>query len=92
MAAPKIKQITVHFGGGGKVALQGYGKESTEYGANVSRTYDIPATWTDNQVAIFELEVYSKLQEQVEPLLQMEHDGRMRIQEQRIVDGEFGDS
>lgn len=86
---PKPRQVTVHFGGSGKVALQGFGKESSEYGINISRTYDVPSTWSDDEVKAFELETFLKIQEVVEPLIENEHTARMNEQERRIIAGEF---
>lgn len=81
MAQPKIKEVTVHFGGGGKVQIQQY-VQGSEYGVNISRTYEVPADWTDEQVAVFELETFQSLKDQIEPILQEEHSDRMRAREE----------
>jgi hypothetical protein len=77
---PVIKEITVHYGGGGKVQLEQY-VQGSEYGCNISRTYVAPSSWDDNQVAVFELETVEALKEQLEPILQGEHDSRMAARE-----------
>ena len=78
---PKIKEIRVHWGGEGKVQLEEYGKQASGYGCNISRTYEIPSDWTDDQVATFELETIQFIKEQLEPVLQAEHDNRMAARE-----------
>lgn len=78
---PKIKEIRVHWGGEGKVQLEEYGKQSSGYGCNISRTYEVPEDWDENQIAVFELETMTAIKEQLEPILQGEHDDRMRARE-----------
>lgn len=73
---PQVVEITVNFHGGGKVAIKEYGKISSEYGASFSRRYTIPADWTEEQVAVFEVEKALDLHDQLEPILQQEFDER----------------
>lgn len=81
MVEPKIKEVRVHWGGEGKVALRPFGKESSGYGANISRTYEIPSNWTDDQVAVFEREIIESIKENLEPVLQAEHNWRIDAQQ-----------
>jgi hypothetical protein len=86
-AEPQIKEITVNFHGGGKVAIVDYGKLSSEYGGSITRTYSIPEGMTEEDVAIFEVEKVLELKEQLEPVLQAEFDERY---ERREWEGERG--
>lgn len=81
MNEPTIRTVTVHWGGGGKVQLEEYGKQSSEYGCNVSRTYELPEDYTAEQLALFELETIQDIKDQLEPILQEEHDNRMAARE-----------
>jgi hypothetical protein len=81
MTEPKIKEVRVHWGGQGNVAIQSYGKESSGYSGNITRAYEVPSDWTADQIAIFELEIIAAIQEQLEPFLQAEHDHRMDAQD-----------
>lgn len=71
---PQVTEVTVHYHGGGKVALEEYGKESYEYGASVSRKYAIPPHWTESQVRDFEVERILDIRENIDPLLQEDRD------------------
>lgn len=74
---PQAKEISVHWGGGGAVQLEEYGKQKSDYGCNVTRKYDIPADWDDEMIEQFEREIIESIRMQVEPILQIEHDTRM---------------
>jgi hypothetical protein len=84
---PKIKEVSVHWGGGGKVQLEEFGKQTSEYSINISRKYEVPGEWTDSQIAIFELETISAIKEQVEPIIAEEHELRMQERD-RISSGD----
>jgi hypothetical protein len=71
---PKVTEIRVQYNGGGKVAIEDYGGESYSYGASVSRNYQIPVDWDEQQVKDFELLKVLEIRENLEPLLQEEHD------------------
>jgi len=73
---PKIKEVKVSWSGDGKVSQQ-YSTQVSGYHGGISRSYEVPSSWTDAQVAEFELEVVADLKAQLEPLLQREHDDRV---------------
>lgn len=81
MSEPKVKEVSIHWGGGGAVQLEEYGKQKSEYGCNITRKYEIPADWDDLDVEQFERETIESIRMQVEPLLQIEHDTRMAARE-----------
>lgn len=74
---PQVTEVRVHYHGGGKVALEEYGKESYEYGASVSRTYTVPSDWTEQQVKDFEILKTLDIRENLDDLLQSERDALM---------------
>src|ERR1039458_6743233 len=51
---PRVTEIRVSVGGGGKVAIKDFGKISSDYHASITRTYTIPEEWKDVRVAEFE--------------------------------------
>lgn len=71
---PKVVEVTVHYHGGGKVAIEDYGGESYSYGASASRKYTVPIDWTEDQVADFELQKVLEIRDNLDPLLQVERD------------------
>jgi hypothetical protein len=81
MSEPRIKEIRVHYGGGGKVALKDFGKLSSEYSANITRAYEVPGDWTEEQIKIFELETLANIEENLSPILQDEYDARYEIRD-----------
>ena len=76
MSKPQIVEVSVHFGGEGKIALKDYGKASSGYSANLSQRYSIPEDWTEAQALEFQLSKVAELKAAVEPILQDEWDAR----------------
>lgn len=81
MNEPRIKEVRVHFGGEGKVAIKDYGKISSGYSANITRAYEMPSDWTHEQVMAFELRMLTDIHDQLEPVLQAEYDERYDVRE-----------
>ena len=74
---PVVTEITVSYSGGVKVAIEDYGKKSGDATVFLSRKYAIPRTWDEDQVKIFELEKIIEIREELDPILQEEHDNFM---------------
>lgn len=72
MTNPQIIESRIHFGGGGKVAIIDFGRVGSDYSCNITRTYAIPADWTDEQVTAFEDAEVAKLKERIDPILDAE--------------------
>jgi hypothetical protein len=84
---PRILKTSVNYSGGGKVAIKDFGKISSDYYAAITRQWQVPADWTEDQVAVFELEQIEALREQLDPVLQSEFDMRY---DRREWEGERG--
>ena len=76
MSEAKCIESRVHCGGDGKVAIMEYGKVTSGYGANISRTYAIPEDWTEEQLSDFEDQVYYGLKVRVDEILDHEFNER----------------
>lgn len=74
---PVVTEITVSYSGGVKVAIEDYGKKSGDSTVFLARKYAIPPTWEEDQVKIFEMEKILEIREELDPILQEEHDNFM---------------
>lgn len=73
---PRCIESRIHRGGGGKVAIMEYGKVSSDYSVNITRAYEIPAGWTEDQVTEFEAEKLAEFKERLDPVLDDEFEER----------------
>lgn len=78
---PRCVEITVSHNAGGKVAINDYGKRSSDWGVFMSQKFLIPDGWTQDQVDEFQLSQHDRIYEMVEALDQREHDLRWEQKE-----------
>lgn len=69
---PKCTEVRIHRGGDGKVAIMEYGKVSSGYSVNVTRTYRIPEDWSDREVEQFEDTQLEIMKERIDYILDKE--------------------
>lgn len=74
---PVPLEVTVSYSGSVKVAIEEYGKKTADAGVFVSRKYAVPSHWNEQQVKTFEIGKILDLKDELEPILQEEHDGFM---------------
>lgn len=72
---PVLKELNVSFSAGGKVSIIKYDVASN-YLVSAGHRYEIPESWTDEQIKEFEAEVYDKLRQDVDARAQKEFDER----------------
>lgn len=77
MSEPKCIEISVQHSGGGKVAIRDYGKISSNWGVSMTRRYEIPEDWTEEQVDEFQIVKNDHLHELIEIVDQDELDARL---------------
>lgn len=82
---PRCIETRIHRGGGGKVAIVDYGRVASDYSVNITRAYEIPADWTDEQVTQFEDEQLAILKTRIDPVLDAEFQERW---DQHVWEGE----
>lgn len=73
---PQCIESRIHRGGDGKVAIMEYGKVSSGYSVNITRSYAIPADWTEEQVTAFEEAKLAEFKERLDPVLDAEFEER----------------
>ena len=73
---PVCVEITVSHNAGGKIAINDYGKRTSDWGVFMSQKFTIPPGWTQEEVDAFQLEQHAKLFAAVEEIDQREHDVR----------------
>lgn len=73
---PECTQVSVQWNIGGKVAIEEYGAVTSNYGASMSRTFTIPADWTQEQIDDFQIEERQRLEDLLEPIDQANIDLR----------------
>lgn len=78
MSEPKCIEVSVQHSGGGKVAIRDFGKISSGWGLSMSRRYEIPEEWTQEQIDEFQLAQNDHLHKLIEPLDQDEFDERYK--------------
>lgn len=76
MAEPRCIEASVQHSGGGKVAILEYGKITSNWGLSMSRRFEIPADWTQEQIDEFQLEQNEHLHKLIEPLDEAEFGDR----------------
>jgi hypothetical protein len=69
---PQCTEVRIHRGGDGKVAIIDYGKVSSGYSDNITRSYQIPEEWTDEQVEEFEDKQLEALKPRIDAVLDAE--------------------
>lgn len=79
-SAPQVIEVAVNFHGSGKVAIQSYGKETTEFGGSITKRYAIPEDWTPEQVDEFTSAQYDEIQSLVEEKLAPEWEAALSAQ------------
>lgn len=65
---PRCIEVSVQYSGGGKVAIKEYGKISSNWGVSMSRRYEVPADWDEDQIAEFQVTKRDELKELVDPI------------------------
>lgn len=78
---PVCTSVSVQTNRGGKVAIVDFGKINSGWGISMSRNYDVPTDWTDEQVDGFQLEAVNNLAKLIQPLDQAEYDVRYEAKE-----------
>jgi hypothetical protein len=78
---PVCTEIVVSATAGGKIAINDYGKRTSDWGIFMSQKFTIPEGWTQDQVDAFHREQYDKLYAKVDELDQREHDVRWEAKE-----------
>lgn len=69
-------ETRIHRGGDGKVAIVDYGKISSGYSVNVTRTYTVPEDWDEAQIEAFELAKLAEFKDRIDPILDAEFQER----------------
>lgn len=77
MNEPLCVTATISRQQSGNVALKEYGKLSSGYQVFMSRTYQIPEDWTQEQIDEFQLKTHDHLQSLIEPLDQAGYEERV---------------
>jgi hypothetical protein len=73
---PRCLTVTVSRSQKGNVALKDYGRLSSGYDVFMSRTYEVPENWTEEQVDEFQLAKHDHLVELIEPIDQENYEER----------------
>ena len=76
-AQPFPLEVTVSYSGSVKVAIEEYGKKSADASVFVSRKYAVPSDWNEEQLRTFEMSKALDLKDEIDPILQQEHDNFM---------------
>jgi hypothetical protein len=76
MSEPRCIEIAVQHSGGGKVAIREYGKITSNWGLSMSRRFEIPEDWTQEQIDEFQVTENDRLHKLIEALDQEEFDQR----------------
>lgn len=76
VSKPRCIEIAVQHSGGGKVAIKEYGKISSNWGLSMSRRFEIPEDWTQDQIDDFQLREHARLMQLIEPIDQAAFDER----------------
>lgn len=71
-STPQLVETRIHRGGDGKVAIMDYGKVSSGYSVNITRSYQIPEDWDAEQVEEFENQQLDELKVKVDEILDKE--------------------
>ncbi len=74
---PVPLEVTVSYSGSVKVAIEEYGKKTADAGVFVSRKYAVPPHWNEQQIKTFEIGKILDLKDELEPILQEDHDSFM---------------
>lgn len=82
---PRCIEVSVQHSGGGKVAIRDFGKVTSNWGISLSRRYEVPSDWTEEQVDEFQVDRSDHLHQLIEPIDQEEFDTRW---EQKRWDGD----
>ncbi len=78
---PVCTEIVVSHSAGGKIAINDYGKRTSDWGIFMSQKFVIPEGWTQEQVDEFQKQEHEKLYNIVDELDQAEHDVRWKAKE-----------
>lgn len=81
MSEPRCIEVSIQHSGGGKVAILEYGKITSNWGLSLSRRYEIPEDWTQENIDEFQLKQHNHLHALIEPLDQAEFDQRYEQRE-----------
>lgn len=76
MSEPRCVQVSVQWNIGGKVAIKEYGKITSNYGASMSRVFEIPEDWTQEQIDEFQVNQRQQLEDLLDPVDQAHFDLR----------------
>jgi hypothetical protein len=76
MSEPRCIEISVQASGGGKVAIKEYGKITSNWGVSMSRRFEIPEDWDQEQIDEFQIDQRQHLRDLIEPVDQAEFDER----------------
>lgn len=81
MSEPRCIEASVQHSGGGTVAIMDYGKIKSNWGLSMSRRFEIPEDWTQNQIDEFQLAQNEHLHQLIEPIDEAEFNERYEQRE-----------
>lgn len=73
---PRCTQVSVQWSVQGKVAIMEYGKITSGYSGSMSRTYEVPEDWTEDQIAEFQEAKRAELREHLDEIDNKEFEER----------------
>jgi hypothetical protein len=76
MSEPRCVEISVQASGGGKVAIKEYGKIASNWGVSMTRRFEVPEDWDQDQIDEFQIDQRQHLRELIEVIDQAEFDER----------------
>lgn len=68
LTEPRCIEVACHWAIDGKVAIRDYGKHSSGYSGSMSRRFQIPEGWTQDQIDDFQLAQRQHLEELLDPI------------------------
>jgi hypothetical protein len=73
---PRCIEVSVQYSGGGKVAIRDFGKITSNWGVSMSRRYEVPEGFSEEDIDAFQVTKRDELKALVEPIDQEEFDLR----------------
>lgn len=75
---PRCIEASVQYSGGGKVSIKEYGKITSNWGLSMSRRYEIPEDWTEEQIDEFQVAKRQHIFDLVDPIDEGEFQARYK--------------
>jgi hypothetical protein len=75
MSEPRLVEVSVTRSQGGKITIVKF-DHSSDWFNSLSRKYEIPEDWTEDQAAAFQIEKHAELEAIVDALDQADYDVR----------------